>query len=374
MKKILLVNFGKVIESAGGAERVLCFLANGLNARGYDVQIVCSEDKVGRPFFNLDQKVKFINLGLNLKISICNRVIRKICSLLHIDYKTFFNNKEINKQFEAVVKEFQPDLIINFFPEHLFYIFSFNHSIPVIEMLHSSSKWLINSVNNVARYNMLQKVSVMQVLLPKYADDLQDLFKGKIEVISNVVPHFDETTNYNKSIVYLSRYDRDKQIDHLVEAFSKIHTECPEWNVHIYGDEWSPGYKAEIVNMICEKNLEKKIFAHGKIDDIKNVLLNASICAFPSKYEGFPMALTEAMSAGLPCVGYVSCSGVNQLIIDGENGFLAEDSISDFSSKLNLLMQDDVLCKIMGANARFSMEKYSEEIVLDCWVSLIESF
>ena len=86
------------------------------------------------------------------------------------------------------------------------------------------------------------------------------------------------------------------------------------------------------------------------------------------------MALTEAMSAGLPCVGYVSCSGVNQLIIDGENGFLAEDSISDFSSKLNLLMQDDVLCKIMGANARFSMEKYSEDIVLDCWVSLIESF
>ena len=77
---------------------------------------MCSEDKVGRPFFNLDQKVKFINLGPNLKISICNRVIRKICSLLHIDYKTFFNNKEINKQFEAVVKEFQPDLIINFFP------------------------------------------------------------------------------------------------------------------------------------------------------------------------------------------------------------------------------------------------------------------
>ena len=60
---------------------------------------------------------------------------------------------------------------------------------------------------------------------------------------------------------------------------------------------------------------------------------NASVCAFPSKYEGFPLALTEAMSAGLPCVGFKSCTGVNGLIVDGENGFLVEDGICDFAKK-----------------------------------------
>lgn len=44
--------------------------------------------------------------------------------------------------------------------------------------------------------------------------------------------------------------------------------------------------------------------------------------AFPSAYEGFGLSLAEAMSMGLPAVGYKSCSAVNELIVDGKNGFV----------------------------------------------------
>ena len=59
----------------------------------------------------------------------------------------------------------------------------------------------------------------------------------------------------------------------------------------------------------------------GSTNDVPDVLRQGDIFAFPSAYEGFGLSLAEAMSMGLPAVGYKSCSAVNELIVDGKNGF-----------------------------------------------------
>ena len=45
--------------------------------------------------------------------------------------------------------------------------------------------------------------------------------------------------------------------------------------------------------------------------------------AFPSRYEGFPNALAEAMAASLPAVAFENVSGVEDLVVPGKTGILA---------------------------------------------------
>lgn len=61
--RIFLFDFWNVVNSSGGAERVLSNMANELTKRDYDITVVCCDPKNGSMFFPLNEKVKFINLN-----------------------------------------------------------------------------------------------------------------------------------------------------------------------------------------------------------------------------------------------------------------------------------------------------------------------
>ena len=80
------------------------------------------------------------------------------------------------------------------------------------------------------------------------------------------------------------------------------------------------------------------------------------------------------MSMGLPAVGYRSCSAVNELIQDGENGYLCEEGAEDFAGKLSKLMKNQDLRIAMGKQARASMEVYAPEKIWELWENLLEKY
>ena len=73
------------------------------------------------------------------------------------------------------------------------------------------------------------------------------------------------------------------------------------------------------------------------------------------------MSLAEGMSMGLPAIGYMNCSGVNELITDGVDGYLCEDGVDDFRDKLRKLMSDRDLRVAMGKQAHIAMKAYAPE-------------
>ena len=79
------------------------------------------------------------------------------------------------------------------------------------------------------------------------------------------------------------------------------------------------------------------------------------------------MALSEAMSAGLPAVGLKMCNGVNSLIKDGVNGYLTEASPEAFREALERLMKDAALRAQMGNAGVEAMKAYAPEIIWDLW-------
>ena len=101
------------------------------------------------------------------------------------------------------------------------------------------------------------------------------------------------------------------------------------------------------------------------------VLVNGDIFVFPSAYEGFGLTMAEAMSMGVPAIGYKNCVAVNEIIHDGENGFLADDVIEPLAEKMRLLMEDSELRARMGQAARRSMKQYSADKIWGAWDDLL---
>src|SRR5690606_29373866 len=111
-------------------------------------------------------------------------------------------------------------------------------------------------------------------------------------------------------------------------------------------------------------------FPTRRSSDLIAVLKNADIFLFPSRYEGFPLALGEAMSVGLPAIGLESCSGVNKLIVDGESGYLVEN-VEAMASRLKQLMNNSALRQEMGKRGVELMRAYTPASVLAKWDELI---
>ena len=77
--------------------------------------------------------------------------------------------------------------------------------------------------------------------------------------------------------------------------------------------------------------------------------------------------MTEAMSAGLPVIGYRSCPSIEDIVVHNNNGILCEDGVDALSNAILTLVNNPDLLKKMGENAKSSVLKYKAETVWDMW-------
>ena len=144
--------------------------------------------------------------------------------------------------------------------------------------------------------------------------------------------------------------------------------------MELWGAVDGKAYYKELQMLIRKHSLGNQVFLKGTTDNVPVVLKDGDIFAITSAYEGFGLSLGEAMSMGLPAVGYRSCSSVNELIQDGENGYLCEEGSEDFAEKLSKLMKNQDLRIAMGKQARVSMESYAPEKIWGLWEILLEKY
>ena len=147
----------------------------------------------------------------------------------------------------------------------------------------------------------------------------------------------------------------------------------PDWCVDIFGDIEPEEYGAALKSEIEQKGLSEQVRLMGKSPrSIEETLSDYDFCVFPSRVEGFSIGLGETMSMGLATVGFRFCSGVNEMISDGVNGFLCDDT-AQFAEALIRLIEDPSLREKMGLNARESMKQYAPEIIDAQWSDLVRS-
>ena len=170
------------------------------------------------------------------------------------------------------------------------------------------------------------------------------------------------------SVVGMGRFSGEKGFDILIRAMARVSAPAKLLLLGEGKDERKL------------RSLAEKLGASVKVDFLgfrKNpypVLRGATVFVLPSRYEGFPNGLAEAMALGIPCVATRCKTGPEELIADGENGLLVPvEDPETMAGAIDRLLGDPVLRKRMGTAARMSVERYNVDEIVRLFESLIES-
>lgn len=105
-----------------------------------------------------------------------------------------------------------------------------------------------------------------------------------------------------------------KGVDVLIRAMKKVLDSYPNSYLHLIGEFESEEYKTEVILLARSLGVLDKVKFHGFVSNPRDLILEFDIFVFPSMYgEGIPMALLEAMSIGIPCIGS-DVNGVRDVI------------------------------------------------------------
>ena len=383
---ILLANLTKMVGDSGGMAKVTCAFAHEMKVRGHRVTLVYSDVQTGDFYYPLDKDIPAYDIrhykGKSISYPWYLKVKREF-------YRTFDKQKArtVNDEFAAsflldhlkdVLQTVQPDVIVSFQPAaSKMLLCDLQTKIPVITMSHGDPEDYFHTYPK-EEIPALEKSAVCQVLLPSFEKHLKDhLPNVKTVVIGNAIPQYDVQADLSAQkdtykILFVGRLSKNHKRPHLlIEAFAGLADEFPNWNVELWGAEDGKAYYKELQLLIKKHHLENRVFLKGPTNDVPSVLQQGDIFAFPSAYEGFGLALGEAMSMGLPAVGYKSCSAVNELIKDGENGYLCDDGVEPLRIFMKRLMSNLSIRVSLGERARADMKQYSSEVIWDTWEILI---
>jgi len=170
----------------------------------------------------------------------------------------------------------------------------------------------------------------------------------------------------NQFIVgYLGRLSQEKGLIYLVEAISILRNSGVPVKLLVVGD--GPE-RAGLEKIVKDRELDPIVHFAGFQADAENWLPAFDILVLPSLTEGTPMALLEAMAAGIPVIA-TAVGGVPKVVADGVNGLLVEPGSScAISEKIQLLWANSDLSMGLG---RAGFRTIQNEYNIDKWCRTI---
>lgn len=370
--KILLVRDRNVLNT-----NWLVLYANLLAERGYEIVIATDTyAKLGKLSvgMTLHPSIRLINLNAPTHSKLQN-VWRRWREKLPFRSRRFYH----------VILSEKPDVIVCYFPTDLFNVVRWKRpQIPLIQMVHGHpdivfGKYLFKPWRRWRARQAFKCVTVFQALLPSYISAVKSFFPNQRCVsIANPVAQIPaeqavDLSCEKKKIIYVARVEKNIKRQHvLVEAFGRVARDFPGWILELWGLQKYPAYDVELKKIATAHGVSERVFLKGYSRDIGSVYRSADIHGFPSANEGFSLAFADGMAYGLPSLGFRDTPSVNELIVDGQNGFLADD-LDDFTELLRQLMSDQTLRRRMGAQARQDMKAYAPNLLVDQWEELFHS-
>lgn len=171
-----------------------------------------------------------------------------------------------------------------------------------------------------------------------------------------------------KTVICVSKARYEKGLDVLLQAWYIVHKHVPEAHLVIVGN--GP-VQPQLEHMVNALNIEQSVEFAGLQMDIPAQLHRGLIGILPSRWEGMPNALLEAMACGLACIA-TRVSGSEDVIQSGVNGLLVEsEDYQGMAQALVTLLQSQELTLQYGAAAHALIEQsYTLDHVLNMYIQL----
>jgi glycosyltransferase involved in cell wall biosynthesis len=241
----------------------------------------------------------------------------------------------------------------------------------VIVHFHAFSiETTINSKFRQVYRFLFSKADVVIVLSEYWRTEIIQTFKlsHKIKILYNPCTSPDNTILYEKqkSILYAGAINDRKGYKDLITAFAKIAKEFPDWKLVFAGS----GEIEQAKNLSRELNIESQCLFLGWISgDLKDkTFKEASLFCLPSYAEGFPMAVLDAFTYGIPVVT-TPVGGIPDFAISEENMLLFQPGdVEKLAGQLEKIILDKELYKklcyssVNFAKEDFSISKITKEL------------
>jgi glycosyltransferase involved in cell wall biosynthesis len=172
----------------------------------------------------------------------------------------------------------------------------------------------------------------------------------------------------NPVVTCVGRLSHEKGVDLALEAWARLAGRHPRWRLRVYGSGPQERRLQELADTL---GISDVVEFRGATPDIETAFAETSIFALPSREEGFPMSVLEAMAYGVPTVAFDCAPGVRELLRDGHDALLVwPGDITGFAAALDRLILHEALRRELGRNARESVRRFDPERVLDRWEQL----
>ena len=360
--KLLYITNG--IKGAAGLERVLAIKANYLvDILGYEVHILVLNHNNATVFYEFSSKIilqdisvfgnpiqylkKYI-LGIR---NVVNKVKPDIISVCDDGLKGFFLPKIVSNKIPII------------YERHVSKIIEIGVGASYIKRARISIKFLI--------MNFLAKSFNKFVLLTP--DNAKEWNLKNSIVIANPLSFYPTKSAIlqNKEVIAVGKQGIQKGFDRLLHSWKIVHQKHPNWKLSIYGKYDS---KSNLVSLSNQLKIENSVRFYEPIKNIEEKFLEASIFAFPSRFEGFGMVLIEAMACGVPCVSFDCPCGPSSIIQDDVDGFLVANGNTDvFADRLLELIQNHDKRQLMGKMAKENVQRFLPENIMPQWDQLFKN-
>ena len=206
---------------------------------------------------------------------------------------------------------------------------------------------------------------------------LQDLGTWqRLELLPNPLPaglaraDAAEGVARRREVLAVARLVPQKGLDVLLQAFAALPLTSREgWSITLVGD--GPERQA-LEQQAHALGIQADLRFEGFRSDPLTFMQQASIFALPSRFEGMPNALLEAMAAGLPAVVSDASPGPLEMVSDGVHGCVVpREDWQAFAKALERLMRDEALRQRYGDAARAKLRSLDWGVVEPHWRSVL---
>ncbi|MCM1138666.1 MAG: glycosyltransferase family 4 protein [Muribaculum sp.] len=346
------------ISLGGGMERVTSLLANNLQKRGNEVEIISLTKENDTLIYQVipDVNVNFLTRG---------------------GYGRYQSHKErYKKQIEMILKlktglrRYEDYIFIaqGFLPSLFLYVLGKGSKTIVCE--HFKYEIYSNKLVRSLRNYIYKKLFKVVTLTEKDAEKFKSHGIGAI-TIPNMTT-FDVSGDIglgvisSKKILSVGRLEKQKGYDLLIETIRKIHDELNGWCIDVYG--WG-GEKYTLLNQLKESHCDDIITFKGFSKDINYD--DYAFMVVPSRFEGFPMTILESLSKGLPVISFDCPEGPGVLLQDGVGELIPSEDIDKLALGILKIKNNKEKRITFAKKGLERVKEYTPENIMAQWDSLL---
>lgn len=356
--------FALDITIKGGTEGITVSLANLFVEKGHKVSIISffkSNPEIGS---KLDERVNVIYLN-EKAYPLENGYVAR--------FKSFVGcYRKLRRLAKTSLRPTKGNVYIgqNFFPNMLLWLVGLGkYAIGCEHFKYDIYPTPIAAIRNFVYARFGRIVTLTDVDAAKFKNHIGESRVVTIPNMVTVKTDFELDMN-SKIIIAVGRLQPQKGFDFLIKAMRTVIDKHSDWILNIWG---IGDLHDELQNQINNLNLQQHVFLKGFTHDIVSEYAKSSFFVLSSRYEGFPLALIEALSLGIPSVAFNCPSGCEELLANGGGILVEKENVEKLTEAIIYMIEHPQYRLECSKHKEQIRKELSPDVIYDKWHQLFLS-